>query len=118
MKRTLVIILIILGILFRIWASQPTWMQWDENYYINLFQNFVDRGELTPYMWRLGSETAGIAALLFGIVTTSLSPSPPIYGSARTSSLTSRSPAKTGWDRVGKNNYNTNRPGIICMVYF
>lgn len=54
-------VIIILGIIFRVWASQPTWVHGDENYYINIFQNFVDRGELTPYMWRLGGETNIIA---------------------------------------------------------
>jgi hypothetical protein len=35
-------------------------MHYDENYYINIAQNYADRGELTPYMWRLGD--AGIIA--------------------------------------------------------
>jgi len=61
MKRTLFVLVIILSIAFRLWASQPTWIHWDENYYINIFQNYVDRGELTPYMWRLGGETNIIA---------------------------------------------------------
>jgi hypothetical protein len=29
-------------------------MHYDENYYLNIAQNYADRGELTPYMWRLG----------------------------------------------------------------
>jgi 4-amino-4-deoxy-L-arabinose transferase-like glycosyltransferase len=61
MKRTLLAVIIILGVVFRIWVSQPTWMNGDENYYINIFQNYVDRGELTPYMWRLGGDTTIIA---------------------------------------------------------
>jgi len=61
MKRTILAGIIIMGIMFRIWASQPTWMNGDENYYINIFQNYADRGELTPYMWRLGGETNIIA---------------------------------------------------------
>ena len=61
MKRTLLLLIIILGVAFRIWVSQPTWIHWDENYYINIFQNYVDRGELTPYMWRLGADTRIIA---------------------------------------------------------
>jgi len=36
-------------------------MNGDENYYINIYQNYVDRGELTPYMWRLGGDTNIIA---------------------------------------------------------
>jgi len=61
MKRTFFALVIILSVALRLWASQATWMHWDENYYINIFQNFVDRGELTPYMWRLGGETNIIA---------------------------------------------------------
>ena len=61
MKRALLVLIIILAILFRVWASQPTWIQSDENYYINIYQNYVDRGELTPYMWRLGGDTNIIA---------------------------------------------------------
>jgi len=60
-KRTLLVLIIIFGVLLRIWASQPTWMNGDENYYINIYQNYVDRGELTPYMWRLGGDTNIIA---------------------------------------------------------
>lgn len=59
--RILLAVIILLGVLFRLWASQPTWIHWDENYYINIFQNYVDRGQLTPYMWRLGGETNIIA---------------------------------------------------------
>jgi hypothetical protein len=43
-----------LGIVFRVWLAFPSWMHWDENYYVNIAQNYADRGELTPYMWRLG----------------------------------------------------------------
>jgi len=60
-KRTLLVLIILLAIVFRIWASQPTWIHWDESYYINIYQNYVDRGELTPYMWRLGGDTNIIA---------------------------------------------------------
>jgi len=48
-------IIVLLGIGFRIWASAPTWLHYDENYYLNIAQNYVDRGDLTPYMWRLGA---------------------------------------------------------------
>jgi len=61
MKRIFFVLVIILSVVLRLWASQPTWIQSDESYYINIFQNFVDRGELTPYMWRLGGETNIIA---------------------------------------------------------
>lgn len=47
-------IIFLLSIAFRVWVSTPTWMHWDENYYINIAQNYAERGELTPYMWRLG----------------------------------------------------------------
>jgi len=61
MRRILLVLIILLAIVFRIWASQPTWIQSDESYYINIYQNYVDRGELTPYMWRLGGDTNIIA---------------------------------------------------------
>lgn len=43
-----------LGVIFRVWASAPTWMHYDENYYLNIAQSYAIRGELTPYLWRLG----------------------------------------------------------------
>ncbi len=46
--------LILLGLTFRLWASHLDWMHYDENYYINITQNFLARGELTPCLWRLG----------------------------------------------------------------
>jgi len=61
LTHTLLAVIILLGVLFRLWVSQPTWIHWDENYYINIFQNFADRGELTPYMWRMESDTNIIA---------------------------------------------------------
>jgi len=33
----------------------------DTNFYLSIGQNFIDRGELTPYMWRLGADTNIIA---------------------------------------------------------
>jgi len=59
--RFLVITLIFLAVFFRVMASRPVWMNGDENYYLNIFQNFVDRGEITPYMWRLGEGSKIIA---------------------------------------------------------
>jgi hypothetical protein len=47
-------LLALLSVVFRIWVSTPNWVHYDENYYLNIAQNFVDRGQLTPYMWRLG----------------------------------------------------------------
>ncbi len=49
-----VILFALVGLVLRIWASSPTWIHYDENYYINIAQNNFDRQELTPYMWRLG----------------------------------------------------------------
>jgi len=46
--------ILVLTIIFRVWVSQPNWMHFDENFYINMAQNYAFRGELTPYMWRLG----------------------------------------------------------------
>jgi hypothetical protein len=51
---SLLLLTLLLGIAFRVWASSPTWLHYDENYYINIAQNFITRGDLTPYMWRLG----------------------------------------------------------------
>lgn len=36
-------------------------IDWDENYYLNIASNFIERGDLTPYMWRLDSDTNIIA---------------------------------------------------------
>jgi hypothetical protein len=36
-------------------------IDWDENYYLNIGSNFIERGDLTPYMWRLDSDTNIIA---------------------------------------------------------
>ena len=47
-------VIIILSIVFRVWSSAPTWLHYEENYYLNIAQNYADRGELTPYMWQLG----------------------------------------------------------------
>lgn len=41
------------GLICRIYASDPSWLHYDENYYINIAQNYEERGELTPHMWRL-----------------------------------------------------------------
>lgn len=46
--------LLLIGLAFRIWVSALNWMHYDENYYLNIAQNYSVRGELTPYMWRLG----------------------------------------------------------------
>ncbi|MEO1443168.1 MAG: hypothetical protein AAFV33_22390, partial [Chloroflexota bacterium] len=40
-------------------AIMPT--DWDENYYLNIASNWIERGGLTPYMWRLDPDTNIIA---------------------------------------------------------
>lgn len=45
--------ILVLAVVGRVWVSLPTWLHWDENYYLNIAQNYIDRGDLTPYMWRL-----------------------------------------------------------------
>ncbi len=56
-----IIVLSLLGVLLKFAAAAPVWLHYDENYYLNIGQNFVDRGELTPYMWRLDSNTNIVA---------------------------------------------------------
>lgn len=50
----IVVLLLVVGAACRIWVSQLNWMHYDENYYLNITQNYIARGEITPYMWRLG----------------------------------------------------------------
>jgi hypothetical protein len=52
--KVLVFTLSILAIIFRVIVAQATWMHYDENYYLNIAQNYMNHRELTPYMWRLG----------------------------------------------------------------
>lgn len=53
--------LLLLGVILKLITAAPSWLHLDENFYINIAQNYVDRGELTPYMWRLGADTNIIA---------------------------------------------------------
>jgi hypothetical protein len=53
--------LLALALLFRFISAAPNWIHYDENYYLNIAQNYIDRGELTPYMWRLDEGTNIIA---------------------------------------------------------
>ncbi len=53
-RNLLLGLLFILSVAFRLWVSQTTWIHYDENYYLNIAQNYIARHELTPYMWRLG----------------------------------------------------------------
>lgn len=50
-----------LGLILRVLSAAPTWIHYDENYYLNISQNYILRGELTPYMWRLDADTNIIA---------------------------------------------------------
>jgi 4-amino-4-deoxy-L-arabinose transferase-like glycosyltransferase len=46
--------LVVISTLLKLTAASPTWLHYDENYYLDISRNFIARGELTPYMWRLG----------------------------------------------------------------
>jgi hypothetical protein len=57
----LIISLIGLSVLLRGLAAAPTWLHYDENYYLDISQNYIQRGQLTPHMWRLGDDTNIVA---------------------------------------------------------
>ena len=50
-----------LGILFKFVVAAPTWIHYDESYYLNISLNYIEHGALTPYMWRLNGDTNIIA---------------------------------------------------------
>ena len=52
---------IMLGLVLKLFAMQFAPVHIDSNYYLNIASNFIERGELTPYMWRLGADTNIIA---------------------------------------------------------
>ena len=52
---------IVSGLLLKILSMQFTPVHYDTNYYLNIGSNFILRGELTPYMWRLGADTTIIS---------------------------------------------------------
>ncbi|MEM6528778.1 MAG: glycosyltransferase family 39 protein, partial [Chloroflexota bacterium] len=54
-------VIIVAGIVLRFLAITPTWIHYDENYYLNIGVNFIEHGELTPYMWRLDPDSNIIA---------------------------------------------------------
>ena len=67
------LLIVILGIIFRIWVSLPVWMHYDENYYLNIAQSYAIRGELTPYLWRLAdSNILAGGGSGYGIITLTL----------------------------------------------
>jgi hypothetical protein len=57
----LVALILGLGLILKLLSAAPTWMHSDENYYLNIGHNYIERGELTPYMWRLDTDTNIIA---------------------------------------------------------
>jgi hypothetical protein len=52
---------IMLGLLIKVLLMPVEPVNWDSNYYLNIGSNYIERGELTPYMWRLGADTTIIA---------------------------------------------------------
>ncbi|MEO1443576.1 MAG: hypothetical protein AAFV33_24450, partial [Chloroflexota bacterium] len=54
-------IIIVVGGVLRLLATAPTWIHYDENYYLNLGVNFIENGELTYRMWRMPADTNIIA---------------------------------------------------------
>ncbi len=55
------LLFLMLGLLLKILSMPLEAVHWDSNYYLNTGSNFVERGELTPYMWRLGVDTTIIS---------------------------------------------------------
>ncbi len=54
-------LVIIVALAMRVQTLQLMPIDWDENYYLNIGSNFIERGGLTPYMWRLDPDTNIIA---------------------------------------------------------
>jgi hypothetical protein len=52
---------LVLGLFLKALSMAIAPVHWDTNYYLNIGSNFIERGELTPYMWRLGADTNIIA---------------------------------------------------------
>ena len=52
---------IMLGLLIKTLSMPFQPVHYDTNYYLNIGSNFIEHGELTPYMWRLGADTTIIA---------------------------------------------------------
>ena len=57
----LMIALVVLGVALKAFTTAPVWIHYDENYYLDISQNYIARGELTPYMWRVTEGTNMIA---------------------------------------------------------
>lgn len=52
---------LMLGLLLKALSIPLADVHWDSNYYLSIGSNFIERGELTPYMWRLDPDTNIIA---------------------------------------------------------
>ena len=48
----ILVLLVVAGIILKIITAAPTWMHFDEPYYLNKSLNFIEHGNLTTYMWR------------------------------------------------------------------
>ena len=55
------LLFLMLGLLLKILSMSFAAVHQDSGYYLNIGSNFIERGELTPYMWRLGADTNIIA---------------------------------------------------------
>jgi hypothetical protein len=52
---------IMLALLLKVISMPYEPIHWDTNYYLNIGMNYINHGELTPYMWRLDPNTNIIA---------------------------------------------------------
>ncbi|GAB5492185.1 MAG: hypothetical protein Phog2KO_24000 [Phototrophicaceae bacterium] len=55
------LLFIMVALILKVAAMYAMSVDYDTNYYLNIGSNFIERGELTPYMWRLGADTNIIA---------------------------------------------------------
>lgn len=55
------LIFIMIGMIYKGSALFGSDVNWDTNYYLNIGSNFIERNEVTPYMWRLGADSKIIA---------------------------------------------------------
>ncbi len=55
------LLFLVLGLLLKALSMPVAPVHFDTNYYLNIGSNFIERGEFTPYMWRLGADTNIIA---------------------------------------------------------
>ncbi len=54
-------IVVVVALYLRVQTLNLMPIDWDENYYLNIGSHFIERGGLTPYMWRLDADTNIIA---------------------------------------------------------